>query len=253
MPTKRPDQLPSGQNFSPDDIIIVESKPDSAARKLLKSTVRDFMNSANEFDPSRVGQNNVIGFQSKFEWMVAQMQAIENSSYAENLNITPYEEFESAAKALEQSAITPSATPSITPTITPSLTPFFTPSATPSPTPTPSQREVQVTLAGPTISRFDLTPDLLPQTRGYTNWELKAGQDTSNVALAGFFGLFPDSFTPSAMGEKLFTLNKLEGTNAVHIDTATITANPNSPFFPITTLHGGLLASASIKFTIKYS
>lgn len=256
MPTKRPDELPSGQNFNPEDIIIIESKPDSAARKLLKATVSDFMRSANDFDPARIGENNIIGFQSKFEWMVAQMEALQNSPSASALNITPYENFESASKTLEGAQITPSVTPSITPTITPSVTPNMPPSPTPAAPPIPLPPEAQITLNGPISPRSIMLPSsFFPISRGYTNWQIKGGSSTSNISLTQFNNsFFPDSFTPSSLGEDLSILRKDPANEFnVLIDTVITIFPPEDPEAFYFVSQNGLLDGSSITFTIEYS
>ena len=62
------------------------------------------MSSANQFDPENVGSTAIVGFQSKFEWMVEQMQKIAENPAAV---ITPYEEFESSTKEQESQFVTP--------------------------------------------------------------------------------------------------------------------------------------------------
>lgn len=250
MPTKRPDQLPEGNDFNLDDIIIIEKNPDSNARKLLKSTIRDFMSSANKFDPENVGSTAIVGFQSKFEWMVEQMQKIAENPAAV---ITPYEEFQSPEKEQESEFVTP--TPSKTPPLTP--TPSLTPNIVPSQTPTPSASRpspvVELTIDGPSITRVSIPNDLLPSNRGYSNWEIKAGQFTSNLT-PNFQGVFPDNFQSSGLGEGLFALERLNDENALFIDTAII--NIETVFgqtVAVEASQGGLLQGSSLTITLKYS
>tara|TARA_B100002019_G_C21273077_1_gene603539 strand:- start:4077 stop:4829 length:753 start_codon:yes stop_codon:yes gene_type:complete len=250
MPTKRPDQLPEGSDFNLDDIVIIEKSPDSNARKLLKSTIRDFMSSANQFDPENVGSTAIVGFQSKFEWMVEQMQKIAENPAAV---ITPYEEFESSTKEQESQFVTP--TPSKTPPLTP--TPSLTPNIPLSQTPTPSASRpspiVELTIDGPSTTRVSIPNDLLPSNRGYSNWEIKPGQFTSNLA-PNFQGIFPDNFKSSGLGEALFALERLNNENALFVDTAIIS---NQTVFgqivATETSQGGLIQGSSLTITLKYS
>ena len=195
MPTKRPDQLPEGSDFSLDDIILVEKSPDSPSKQLLKSTIREFMSSATQFDPENVGQNSIVGFQSKFEWMVAQMEKLQNNPAA---GITPYEDFQSASKDQEIAAVTPSVTPSVTPTVTPSMTPNLPPPPTPSPSASPFPTETEITFSGPTIKKVMLPASFLPKARGFQSWSIKHNVNfdpTPEGPLAAtFFGLWPYDF-----------------------------------------------------------
>ena len=79
MPVKRPDQLPEGEDFNFEDILMVEKSPDSNERKLYKTKLREFMESALKMDPERIGSNAVLGLQSKFEWLIEQMDKISQS------------------------------------------------------------------------------------------------------------------------------------------------------------------------------
>jgi hypothetical protein len=251
MPTKRPDQLPEGSNFNLDDILLIEKSPDSNAKQLLKTTVREFMSSATQFDPQNVGQNSIVGFQSKFEWMVAQMEKLQTNPAA---GITPYEEFESAAKAQETAAVTPSPTPSITPTVTPSVTPNLPPVPTPTPSPTPFPIESQLTINGATTTKIFLPSSYLPKNRGYNSWTIKSGTHTNDLS-PNFFGFFPDSFSPSGLQERLSLLRKVMNEDSISIDTVIASAAPaSSPFGGvIETSQGGLRSGSTITLTIKYS
>lgn len=249
MPTKRPDQLPSGDDFNFEDIIIIEKNPDSNARKLLKTTVRDFMESASQFDPERVGLNSIVGFQSKFEWMIEQMQKLSDNPAA---LITPYEEFESSTKEQESQFVTP--TPSRTPPPTP--TPSLTPNIVLSPTPTPSASKppkiAQLTIKGPTLRRVSLPNDFLPQNRGYSDWKIKSGQFTSNLT-PNFSGFFPDGFQSSGLGEGLYALERYNTENALYIDTATVrTTNAFGRNIAVEGSLSGMLDGSILTLTIEY-
>ena len=120
MPTKRPDQLPEGEDFDFDDILMVEKDPDSPDRKLYKTTLRELMEAALKIDSERMGSNAIVGTQSQFDWLIEQMNKIQESNIT---NVDSYENYDSPTKELEESYVTP------TPTPTPSITP--TVSATP--------------------------------------------------------------------------------------------------------------------------
>jgi hypothetical protein len=250
MPTKRPDQLPEGNDFNLDDIIIIEKNPDSNARKLLKSTIRDFMSSANKFDPENVGSTAIVGFQSKFEWMVEQMQKIAENPAAV---ITPYEEFQSSTKEQESEFVTPTPSKTPPPTPTPSLTPNIVPSQTPTPSASRPSPVVQITIDGPTINTISLPANLLPRNRGYSSWKIKPGQFTSNLS-PNFRGFFPDDFKSSGIGEALSTLLKMENEDMLIIDTATIeTSDTFGVAVAIENSQGGLLDNSSLTLTLEYS
>ena len=246
MPTKRPDQLPSGENFNFEDILMVEKNPDSSDRKLNKVTIRDFMKVASEFDPNRVGENPILGFQSSFEWMVGQINTLSENPIN---GITPYDEFQSETKNSELVYITPSPTPTTSITPTPTLTPFRTPLPTPSVTPTPSKqfaRRVQLSFDGPKPQSASLPIEYLPEARGFTSWRIVGGQSSDNTSLVNFNGYFPDSFTPSALNEVLIFVNKVDNGH-VQISSAIEDEDGDIQFIE------GLFESASITFTIDYS
>jgi hypothetical protein len=254
MPTKRPDQLPEGSDFNLDDILLIEKSPDSNAKQLLKSTIREFMSSATQFDPQNVGAVTILGFQSKFEWVVAQMEKLQSNPTA---NITPYAEFESEAKNQEVAATTPSVTPTLTPTPTPSLTPFLTP--TPSITPSASSfpKETQWIITGRSTTTVSLPLDLLPIRRGYSSWKIKAGTftgDESGLLSANFNGFFPDSFESSQFDERLSMLFKVEGQDSVKVDTVLLeTFDLGGEIFINENSQLGLLENSQLIITIEYS
>lgn len=208
MPTKRPDQLPEGEDFDFDDILMVEKDPDSPDRKLYKTTLRELMEAALKIDPQRMGSNAIVGTQSEFEWLIEQMKKIQASNIT---NVDSYDNFDSPTKDLEQSYITPTPTP--TPSIT--VTPIFTsiPPSTPNPTPTPSStprpptKSFLVTIKGPQPQNLNLPIEYSPKIHGYNDWRIDNGQDTDNVYIV-YNGYFPVSFTPTSAGEKLSILRK---------------------------------------------
>lgn len=247
MPTKRPDQLPSGQNFSFDDILMVEKNPDGSDRELNKTTIRDFMQSAVQLDPERVGENPILGLQSAFEWMVEQM-----NSLAENpINaVTSYNDFDSPSKDSEQSYITPTPTPTTSITPTPSTTPNKSPTPTPTITPTPSKtpfsKRTQITFNGPQPQSVALPISYLPEARGFSSWKIIGGQANDNTSLVNFVGYFPDSFTPSALNEVLIYVNKQSDT---HVQISSAIEDEEGTIEVVE----GLFDNASITFTIDYS
>ena len=80
MATKRLDQLPSGSDFDMNDLVMIEQDPDTFDRKLVKTSLSDFMGSALKFDPERFGQNPITGFQSQFQWLMSSMNTLSNMS-----------------------------------------------------------------------------------------------------------------------------------------------------------------------------
>lgn len=218
MPTKRPDQLPEGEDFDFDDILMVEKDPDSSDRKLYKTTLRELMEAALKIDPQRMGNNAIVGTQSEFEWLIEQMKKLSDSPI---VNVNDYSEFDSPTKELEKSFITPTPTPtpSITPTMSstpdfggePQPSPSVTPTVTPSASFKPASKIVTLRVEGFRSAIFEIPPSYLPEIHGYSNWNLKNGEDTDNIYFL-FSGFFPKSFAPSPMNEKLLTLRKLNET-----------------------------------------
>jgi len=222
MPTKRPDELPEGEDFDFEDILMVEQEPNAENRKLLKAKIRDFMSSALSMDPERMGANAILGMQSKFNWMLEQMEKLSESPL---IDIQDYDDYDSPEKDKEQSYVTPTPTPtpSITPTITPtpSVSPEpidpSVPRPSPTPTPTPSVSGKPLTKLVTFFVKdfhsaiFEIDPSYLPEVHGYNNWNFVNGQDSDDVYLL-FSGYFPKKFNPSLMGEKLLTLRKLNAT-----------------------------------------
>lgn len=263
MPTKRPDQLPEGEDFDFEDILMIEKSPDANSRQLLKAKMRDFMISALKTDPERMGSNAILGMQSKFDWILAQMEKISESPI---LNIDNYDNFDSPSKQNDQIYITP--TPSLTPSLTPSTTPTVTPSTsslapgqprpsvTPTPTPTATPKpltiEVEVEIKDSKPQIVDLPLQYLPFNYGYTNWRIKNGNETDNIYLV-YNGYFPNSFTPSGANERLSALNKLSDTQ---LKIETVLLGEADDFLGteglfITTQ--GLIDGSTIKFSIILS
>ena len=206
MPTKRPDQLPEGEDFDFEDILMVESEPNSNERKLYKAQLRKLMESALKLDPERIGNNPVLGYQSKFDWMIAQMEKLANSQTA---NIEKYEDFQSTSKQQEQPFVTP--TPSKTPSVTPSITP--TPSASP-----PSQfKYFDITFVGPKSDVISLPLQYLPEEHGFTTWEIVNGDENENI-YEKFNSFKPVSFNPSTLGEKLFAVTFNNENNIIAVN-----------------------------------
>lgn len=250
MPTKRPDQLPDGEDFDFEDILMVEKDPETSERKLYKSTLREFMDAALKIDPERMGSNAIVGMQSKFEWLIEQMEKIEASSL---IDVDSYKDFDSPTKELEESYTTPTPTP--TPSITPTISatpadpnqPQPSPSVTPTPTSTPQSltKELEVELNDFHVQILELPPQFLPEVHQYSTWRIKPGQDTDNVYTI-FSGFFPNSFQPSVLKERLLTLKKISETQ-LKIETALI-----DDFGQIFSIQG-LKNGSTIKFTIILS
>ena len=248
MPIKRPDQLPSGSSFSFDDILLVEKDPNSDGKVLFKATLRDFMKSALQLDPERMGANPIIGLQSKFEWVVDQVEALgKNPLYP----VSSYEGYVSDGKSSDDQYTSPTPTSTVTPTVTPSSTPFKsptpTPTLTPSITPSPNTSEKQITLKGYLNETILLPQEHLPKNNGYSEWEIKEG--SVEVGLSTYFeGVKPDSYSPTQLGEKLFTFKRLnEGEDFVFLNVVYDEDDHKKIFVQ------GLERESSITFTIKYS
>jgi hypothetical protein len=240
MGIKRLDELPSGQNFNFDDIIVVEKNPNDENRSLKKATLREFMKSSTQFDPEKVGENPLLGLQSMFEWTVEQLESLAQDGV---IPVTSFQDYQSETKSLEFQYITPTPTPSLPVSVIP----------TPTPTPTPSSiiysDEIQITFNGPQYSVIDLPDEFLPINRGYVDWSVKGGQHTDNLYY-NFYGYFPDSFTPSPIGEQLVHLNKKANSNQIIITTQKVEFIEG---IELSSFEGGLKENSSITLTIKYS
>lgn len=256
MPTKRPDELPEGEDFNFDDILMVEKNPDSPDRKLYKTTLRGLMEAALKIDPERMGSNAIVGTQSQFDWLIEQMNKIQSSKIT---NVDSYDEYESPTKDLEESYVTPTPTP--TPSITPTIT--LTPSVSPEPidpsvprpsptsTPTPSvsrkplEMKKQITIEGRQNVIIPLPEEHKPERYGYNTWSIKPGRDTDNVYI-NYFGVFPDLFKPSSMGERLMSFVQIDQ-SFFRVEVGLIDSIGNLDSTQ------GLTSSSDITFTIIYS
>jgi hypothetical protein len=246
MPTKRPDQLPEGEDFNFEDILMVEKFPDSESRKLYKTQLRKLMESALQMDPQRMGENAILGMQSKFDWVIEQMNKLSDNNI---INVDRYEEFNSPSKEQEKPFITPSVTVTPTPSSTPPLDPSIPrPSMTPTPTPTTSSKpltmEKQITLEGPLNRVCPMPNQHHPLSNGYNQWKIKAGQDNKNTTLF-FVGFFPDNYKPNVEFEKLSIFRKIDNK---HFELTTEYLDE----LGLTSSEQGLPPSSEITFTIIY-
>jgi len=219
MPTKRPDQLPEGEDFNFDDILMVEKNPDSPDRKLYKTTLRELMEAALKIDPERMGSNAIVGTQSQFDWLIEQMKKLTDNPI---IDVDDYSDFESPTKDLEESYITPTPTPTTSVQPTPTPTPTVTtstidpnapiPSTTPTPTPSvsakPLEKELQIEIEGRQDIVLLLPEQYKTKRFGYSNWRIKPGQDTDNIYI-NYIGYFPDQFINTGLNEKLLSLMKV--------------------------------------------
>lgn len=260
MPTKRPDQLPDipeDDDINFEDILMVEKSPDTNLRKLYKAKLRELMADGLRMDTERMGENAILGMQSKFDWLIAQMEKLADNPV---VNVDAYNEFSSPSKDKEIPYITPTPTP--TPSVTPSPIPPTPsplppgqpkPSPTPTPTPTPTpkaaQITLQVTLTGNNPQIVNLPQSYLPQAYGYSNWALKNGTTIDNI-YSGFAGFRPDSFTPSGSSEQLSTLKKVSDTQ---LSIETVLLGPDDEFLGTegqVESSQGLLDGCSLTFSI---
>lgn len=246
MPTKRPDQLPEGEDFDFEDILMVEKFPDSESRKLYKTQLRKLMESALQMDPQRMGENAILGMQSKFDWVIEQMNKLSDNNI---INVDRYEEFNSPSKEQEKPFITPSVTVTPTPSSTPPLDPSIPrPSMTPTPTPTTSSKpptmEKKVNLIGSLNKVVPLLSEYRPESYGYNSWRIKAGQNNQRTTL-DFSGFFPDSFEPIDRFEYLAELKKLD-----HRHFYIVVAYLDSD--GLTDVETGLPPNSKIEFTIIF-
>lgn len=254
MPTKRPDQLPEGEDFDFDDILMVEKNPESGSRQLLKAKMRDFMISALKTDPQRMGSNAILGMQSKFDWLIAQMDKITQSPI---LNLDDYDNFDSPSKDEEKVYITPTPTPTVTPSITPSGTPLdpnqpkpsLTPTPTPTSTPKPTTKEFEIEIKGSKAQILNLPFEYLPSNHGYSDWRIKNGTETDNIYII-YNGYFPNEFTPSGAKERLSRLNKISNDR---LSIETVILGPNDDFLGTEGFirsTQGLIDGSTLKFSI---
>lgn len=246
MPTKRPDELPEGEDFNFEDIMLIEKDPNALDRKLYKTKLRELMRSALKMDPERIGENAILGMQSKFDWLITQMEKISENTF---FNVEPYQEYDSETKTKELQYVTP--TPSPTPSITPTPSRAIDapiPSQTPTPTPTPSSlpetKIVSFTISDFHSPSFELPEEMNPIIFGYSNWELvDAGGSMSSTN--------PDSFQPSILNEELLTFRKLflRHINSYGLKIETALLDDDGNVLSVSGLKNG----SSITFRIKYS
>jgi len=261
MPTKRPDQLPEGEEFDFEDILMVEKDPNSSGRSLHKAQLRKLMQSALKMDPERLGENAILGLQSKFEWVIAQMEKLSDTQIA---NIEKYENFNSETKNKENSFITPTPSPSITPSITPSLTPLsdgeIRPSHTPTPTltPTPSltpetYKDIVITFNGPMAPVVPIPDQYSPSQNGFTKWEVIEGGSSLNL-YKDYNDASPVSFNPSDLQEELFEVKKeLDNIKIMVMKFEDFFDFFSGETFKLETDVSGLVASSSIQIKIRLS
>lgn len=252
MPTKRPDQLPEGEDFDFEDILMVEKGPETEERKLYKSQLREFMKSALKMDPERMGENAILGMQSKFDWLIEQMEKLSSSPL---IDVENYADYESPSKEKEQLYVTPTPTPTPSITPTPSVTPEpidpGAPRPSPTPTPTPSVSgkpltlEKQIEIEGRQDIVFLLPEQHKPERHGYTQWQIKAGQDAENVYI-NFFGFFPDEFNNTALNEQLLSFIKVNN-ELIRAEVGLVDS------FGDLQSTQGMVEGSSMRFTIIYS
>ena len=244
----RPDQLPSGQDFSFDDILIIETNPNNSNRKLEQITIRDFCKTAALFDPEQGNNNFLVGFQSQFEWMFSQLSEMAKPSSGP---VVPFNEYKSQNPSLpDVAAVSPTPTPTKSLTPTPSATPNVPPTPTPTPTPSPrpsSFRKI-LELEGPLSSTSILLPlEFRPQTLGYSNYQIISNPYFNTDLMSDyFFGREPLSFTPSSLGELINKCSiNTDSFNRIDLD------------FFLDNDSGGrlepLMDAASIQITLEYS
>ena len=117
MPSIRPDQLPSGQNFDFDDIMLIETNPHNSNRQLNQISIRDVCKTAALCDPAQGNANFLVGLQSQFEWMFAQMNEMAKPNSGP---IVPFSAFKSNNPNLPDIAgVSPTPTPSMTAKVNP--------------------------------------------------------------------------------------------------------------------------------------
>lgn len=245
MATKRPDQLPSGSHFGFDDIVIVEKNPNKSSRSLEKTSISEFMGSALQFDPSRIGQNAITGSQSELQWLISSVNTIASSNTNEAI---PYSSYIQQNPGKEQPYITQTPSISITPTVTPTTTPVTsalpTPTITPTPTRTPQGQYNTITLEGPLPMIYSLPERFRPSKFGYTSWALVDHPTTIENINQDFEGQRPISFTPSSMEEEFFSMRQIvQGSNVMIIQTWIEELGEIHPMGP----------SSSVTFRIAYS
>ncbi len=279
MATKRLDELPSGQNFEMNDLVMIEQDPDTFDRQLVKTSLSDFMGSALKFDPDRFGQNPITGFQSQFQWLMASMNTLSNTSLLQD-KIDPY--FSVQQQDPSESQFLPTPTPSTTPSTTPLIPPSLTPTVTPSITPTPSTASMlasqSITFSGSAsedLIALQIPIENMPQfindfnfgggVLKATGWEFKSNygyynsNDPDDYPNSPFlkdeqfplYDAYPDNFTKSSLDERLLRFQKLEygGSFSDRVAIAVVTPGANGYNFDLPT---PLIDGSNITFTINY-
>ena len=285
MATKRLDQLPSGSDFDMNDLVMIEQDPDTFDRKLVKTSLSDFMGSALKFDPERFGQNPITGFQSQFQWLMSSMNTLSNMSLLSE-TLDPYAEVQAADSTESQYLPTP--TPSITAStssLIPSLTPTITPTVTPTITPTQSTPSMistqQITFNGAEaedLIALEIPNEYMPEFIGdyrlggqvlrATGWDFVSNfgyynqndpTEPENYETTPFFDVYkfpeyeayPYNFTRSSLGEKLYRFAKLEYGNNLsnRVAIAVVPQGADGYDFKTPT---PLIDGSSITFTIRY-
>ena len=290
MATKRPDQLPSGNNFDFDDLLMVEKNPNQIDRELLKTSISDFMDSALKFDPERFGENPITGFQSQFKWL---METVETLSKLPSLKdeVDSYEEVQRQDPIEKQFLPTP--TPSITPTSSRTQPPPASPLPSPTPTPTPSRpsfianQSITFSVTNAAEEAFitkTIPNQYMPEFIGdykfgggvlrATGWEFVSNEnyysgnfyeyEDDNYASSPFlddqsedsvppeYQAYPDNFTPSPLQEKLYKFKKPPGDYGREKSNLVYitTSVPNEGVYSI--VEAAMFQTSSITFTIKY-
>ena len=242
----RPDQLPSGQDFSFDDILMIETNPNSSDRQLKKITVREFCKTASLFDPSQGSSNFLVGLQSQFEWMFSQLNEMAKPNSAPVISFNQYKSQNPNLPDL--AGVSPTPTPTMTPT--PSVAPNVSPTPTPTPTPSPRSSKLRkiIKLSGPMSSTsISLPLEFRPSNLGYSNYEIIDNPYLSDDLFSdSFIGQAPLSFSPSALGELLNScIKNRDNSNKIDLD------------FLLTDSSGGrieaLMDAASVEITLEYS
>ena len=284
MATKRLDQLPSGSDFEMNDIVMIEQDPDTFDRKLVKTSLSDFMGSALKFDPERFGKNPITGFQSQFKWLMESMTTLSQQGSLSS-TIDSYSSIQ-AQDPFEANLLptpTPTYTPSSTPLIPPTPTPTHTPPITPPPTPPSYIRKQSITFARSNqINQKvrNIPNEYMPEYIGSyyfggrvlaaTGWEFLSNQgyyfaneptdpeeyenspflDTSAVPFP-YYESFPDNFVKSPFDERLYRLQKGDyGTDdSDQILVSVVTQDTDTSYSAFET---PLLANSSITLSIRY-
>lgn len=290
MATKRPDQLPSGNNFDFDDLLMVEKNPNQIDRELLKTSISDFMDSALKFDPERFGENPITGFQSQFKWLMETVQTLTELPSLKD-EVDSYEEVQRQDPVEKQFLPTP--TPSITPTSSRTQPPPASPLPSLTPTPTPSRpsfianQSITFSVTNAAEEAFitkTIPNQYMPEFIGdykfgggvlrATGWEFVSNEayysgnfyeyEDANYASSPFiddqnedgvppeYEAYPDNFTPSSLQEKLYKFKKPAGDyGREKSDLVYITTSaPSQGVYSI--VETAMFQTSSITFTIKY-